>query len=450
MPLAAELKQFDKKIKHIKSLLSKVMITDRRFALREIERLQGKKAKTLPANKLRVRIDRLEQRLQKSRHKWIQRIKNVPQFSDVDALPITAKKADIVKAIKQHPVVIVSGETGSGKTTQLPKYCLAAGQGMAGIIGHTQPRRIAAMTVAHRIAEEFGQDLGDAVGYKIRFQDRTTPKVYLKIMTDGILLAETQSDRYLTAYDTIIVDEAHERSLNIDFILGILQALRARRDDLKLIITSATIDTKKFSKAFGDAPVIEVSGRMYPVDVRYQTPESKKVEKNEETHVERAAQAIRQLVTESSSGDLLVFMPTEQDIRDTCELIEGSKLKKARILPLYARLTAAEQARVFARSPERKIIVAPMWPKPPLPFRKLNMWWIPAWRASPAIRRERARPPCRWCRFRAAVPTSAKGVADACKMASACGCLPKKTISAAPCIPGRRFCAPIWLKLSCE
>ena len=334
------------------------MIADRRFALRELGRLRGKKAKALPADKLRDRLERLERRLETSRRKRIERQKNVPQFSDIDSLPITAKKTDIIKAIKQHPVVIVSGETGSGKTTQLPKYCLAAGQGIGGMIGHTQPRRIAAMTVARRIAEEFDQDLGDAVGYKIRFKDRTSKKAYVKIMTDGILLAETQTDRYLNAYDTIIVDEAHERSLNIDFILGILQTLLVRRDDLKLIITSATIDTEKFSKAFGDAPVIEVSGRMYPVDVRFEKPESKKVEKNEVTHVERAAQAVRQLIAESSRGDILVFMPTEQDIRDTCELIEGSKFKKARILPLYARLTAAEQARVFAHSPERKIIVA--------------------------------------------------------------------------------------------
>ncbi|MGD9054266.1 MAG: ATP-dependent RNA helicase HrpA, partial [Desulfobacterales bacterium] len=352
------MKQFNQKIKHIKSLLPEVMITDRRFALRELGRLRGKKTKTPPDEKLHTRLVRLEQRLQKSSRKRNQRLKNVPTFSDIDSLPITAKKTDIIQAIRKHPVIIVSGETGSGKTTQLPKYCLAAGQGIAGIIGHTQPRRIAAMTVARRIAEEFGQDLGDAVGYKIRFQDRTSKKAYVKIMTDGILLAETQTDRYLNAYDTIIVDEAHERSLNIDFILGILQTLLARRDDLKLIITSATIDTEKFSKAFGSAPVIEVSGRMYPVDVRYEKPESKKGQRNEVTHVERAAQAVRQLVTGSSRGDILVFMPTEQDIRDTCELIEGSKFKNTWILPLYARLTAAEQARVFARSPKRKIIVA--------------------------------------------------------------------------------------------
>jgi ATP-dependent helicase HrpA len=356
--LAAKLKHFNQKIKQIKSLLPDVMITDRRAASREIQRLSGKMTKTMSASELRDRLDRLEHRLQTSRRKRDRRLKNVPQFSDADALPITAKKTDIIAAIKNHPVIIVSGETGSGKTTQLPKFCLAAGRGIAGVIGHTQPRRIAAMTVARRIAEEFGQNLGDAVGYKIRFKDRTSKKAYLKIMTDGILLAETQTDRYLNAYDTIIVDEAHERSLNIDFILGILQTLLGRRDDLKLIITSATIDTEKFSKAFGDAPVIEVSGRMYPVDVQYSMPESKKAAKNEVTHVELAAQAVRRLSSKSKQGDILVFMPTEQDIRDTCELIEGSKLKNARILPLFARLTAAEQKRVFTRSSERKIIVA--------------------------------------------------------------------------------------------
>ena len=173
---------------------------------------------------------------------------------------------------KRHPVIVVAGETGSGKTTQLPKFCLAAGRGIDGIVGCTQPRRIAATTVARRIAEELGQETGKAVGYKIRFKERTARDAYIKIMTDGILLAETQSDRYLSAYDTIIVDEAHERSLNIDFILGILQTLLNKRDDLKLIITSATIDTEKFSKAFGNAPVIEVSGRMYPVAVQYLKP----------------------------------------------------------------------------------------------------------------------------------------------------------------------------------
>ena len=356
--MAAKLKHFDKKIKQIQSLLPEVMAADRMAAVREIERLTRKKAKPLPADKLCARLERLEKRLKASERKRVRRQKNLPKFSYNDELPITAKKDEIIKAISRHPVIIVSGETGSGKTTQLPKFCLAAGRGIDGIIGHTQPRRIAAMTVARRIAEEFGQDLGRAVGYKIRFSNRTSKDAYLKIMTDGILLAETQTDRFLNTYDTIIVDEAHERSLNIDFILGILQTLLDRRHDLKLIITSATIDTEKFSKAFNTAPVIEVSGRMYPVDVRYQEPEFQKSEKNEVTHIELAAQAVSRHIKESSRGDILVFMPTEQDIRETCELIESSRLKNSCILPLYARLTAAEQTRVFARSSERKIIVA--------------------------------------------------------------------------------------------
>jgi len=356
--VAVELKHFDNKIEKLRTLLPEVMAAERLAGLREIERLAGRKGKSLPADQLRARLERLEGRLRASQRKRFQRQKNLPKFSYNEDLPITAKKNEIIRAIRRHPVVIVSGETGSGKTTQLPKFCLAAGRGVSGIIGHTQPRRIAAMAVARRIAEELGQDLGRAVGYKIRFKDRTSKDAYLKIMTDGILLAETQTDRYLNAYDTIIVDEAHERSLNIDFILGILQTLLDRRDDLKLVITSATIDTAKFSKAFDDAPVIEVSGRMYPVDVRYQPPEFSKEANNDLTHIELAAEAVSGLLKSSAQGDILVFMPTEQDIRDTCELIEASGPQKSRVLPLYARLTATEQARVFAQSAERKIIVA--------------------------------------------------------------------------------------------
>jgi ATP-dependent helicase HrpA len=352
------LEPFNKKIKKLKLLLPGVPAADRLAALQEIERLTRKRAKPLPAGRIGAGLARLEKRLKASERKRARRKENLPQFSYNAELPITAKKDEIIQAICRQPVVIVSGETGSGKTTQLPKFCLAAGRGIDGVIGHTQPRRIAAMSNARRIAEEFGQDLGRAVGYKIRFQDRTSKNAYLKLMTDGILLAETQADRYLSAYDTIIIDEAHERSLNIDFILGILQTLRRCRDDLKLIITSATIDTEKFSKAFDNAPVIEVSGRMYPVEVRYRQPEIAEAQDNDWTHVELAVKAVGQLLNESSGGDILVFMPTEQDIRDTCGLLEALRPKKSRILPLYARLTAAQQTRVFARSADRKIIVA--------------------------------------------------------------------------------------------
>jgi len=299
------------------------------------------------------------------KRKW--RKQNLPRFSYNPSLPITDRQGDIIDAISKNQVVIISGETGSGKTTQIPKFCLAAGRGIAGKIGCTQPRRIAATTVAHRIAEELEEKIGRSVGYKIRFKDKTRHDSYIKIMTDGILLAETLSDRYLNEYDTIIVDEAHERSLNIDFVLGILKKLIKKRKDLKLIITSATIDTKKFSKAFDDAPVIEVSGRMYPVDIRYlqvgrdfkkQKPEQEPEEKNELTHVEMAAGAVDKLNKEGQYGDILVFMPTEQDIRETCELLEGRNYKNAYIYPLFARLQASEQSKIFSRPPGRKIIIA--------------------------------------------------------------------------------------------
>jgi ATP-dependent helicase HrpA len=327
-------------------------------AHREIRRLMDRNKTSKSKQKFEQRFDRLQKRLEASEQKRNLRLKNLPALRFNEELPIFAKKDEIIDAITRHPVIVVSGETGSGKTTQLPKFCLAAGRGIDGIVGCPQPRRIAATTVARRIAEELGQESGKAVGYKIRFKEHTTRDAYIKIMTDGILLAETQSDRYLSAYDTIIVDEAHERSLNIDFILGILQTLVHRRDDLKLIITSATIDTEKFSKAFGKAPVIEVSGRMYPVEVKYLNPDEDRTENGELSHVDLAAGTAGRLLRQTAGGDILVFMPTEQDIRETCELIEANKPPGVRVLPLFARLTAAEQNRVFARFAQRKIIVA--------------------------------------------------------------------------------------------
>ncbi len=284
----------------------------------------------------------------------------LPSPWDYPDLPITAHAGDIIAAIASHRVLIVSGETGSGKTTQLPRYCLAAGRGMTGKIGCTQPRRIAAVTVAQRIAEEMGESIGQTVGYKIRFSDRIGRSSRIKIMTDGILLAETLSDPLLKQYDTLIVDEAHERSLNIDFILGYLRRLLEKRPDLKLIITSATMDTSRFSEAFGNAPIIEVSGRMYPVDLRYRPPASAVdgEDASESTYVEQAVDAVMELQAEGPFGDILVFMPTEQDIRETCELIEARQLRSTVVLPLFARLSAADQKRVFYPAVGRKIIVA--------------------------------------------------------------------------------------------
>ncbi len=276
-------------------------------------------------------------------------------------LPVTARKDEIVDAVKNNQVVIISGETGSGKTTQIPKCCLAAGCGTRGIIGCTQPRRIAAITVAKRIAFELGQPLGQSVGYKIRFDDKAPAGACIKLMTDGILLAETQQDPLLKRYDTIIVDEAHERSLNIDFTLGILRRLVKKRKFLKLIITSATIDTQKFSDAFDQAPIIEVSGRMFPVETIYQPilgETGDKQNPEDQGYVEAAAEAAHSLLSETRSGDMLIFMPTEQDIGETMELIRGKQHPGVTILPLFARLSAKEQAKVFSRTPGRKIIVS--------------------------------------------------------------------------------------------
>ena len=292
------------------------------------------------------------------RREIVRRKQNLPRLTYNSDLPITDKKNEIIDLISKNQVLIISGETGSGKTTQIPKFCIAAGRGIDGKIGCTQPRRIAATTVARRIAEELGEDLGKSVGYKIRFKDKTGGDAFIKIMTDGILLAETRNDKYLNEYDTIIVDEAHERSLNIDFILGILKTLLKKRKDLKVIITSATIDTEKFSKAFDNAPVIEVSGRMYPVDVQYFTIKQESEGSDERTHVEMTALAVDKLQKKSLYGDIIVFMPTEQDIRETCEILEGRNYKSAIILPLYARLSSSEQSKVFSRLAGRKIIVA--------------------------------------------------------------------------------------------
>ncbi|MBL9115412.1 MAG: ATP-dependent RNA helicase HrpA [Verrucomicrobiaceae bacterium] len=275
-----------------------------------------------------------------------------PRYPD---LPITARREDILAAIRAHPVVILAGETGSGKTTQLPKMCLEALPDLRGQIGCTQPRRVAAMSVSRRVAEELGVAWGREVGCKMRFNDDTSRETKIKFMTDGILLAEIQGDPMLRSYSALIIDEAHERSLNIDFLLGYLQTLVKRRPDLKLIVTSATIDTQAFSKAFGNAPILEVSGRTYPVDVRYQPPSG-----SDEDYdvVENAASVVEDLLIETDDGDILVFLPTEKEIRDTVDLIGGRAGSSIEVLPLFGRLSAADQQRVFQSSRKRRVVVS--------------------------------------------------------------------------------------------
>ncbi|MFZ5869247.1 MAG: ATP-dependent RNA helicase HrpA, partial [Actinomycetota bacterium] len=262
---------------------------------------------------------------------------------------------EIAAAIRDHQVVVVAGETGSGKTTQLPKICLELGRGVRGTIGHTQPRRIAARSVAERVAEELGTELGTTVGYKVRFTDSSREDTLVKVMTDGVLLAEIAGDRSLAAYDTIIIDEAHERSLNIDFLLGYLEQLLPRRPDLKVVITSATIDPERFSRHFDDAPVIEVSGRTYPVEVRWSP-----FDPDETDQVQAVCDAVQDL-TREGPGDVLVFLSGEREIRDTADALRGMRLRDTapvEILPLYARLSAAEQHRVFAPHPGRRVVLA--------------------------------------------------------------------------------------------
>jgi ATP-dependent helicase HrpA len=283
---------------------------------------------------------------------------NVPQTTYPPELPITARKDEIVAAIRAHQVVVIAGETGSGKTTQIPKMCLEAGLGIEAKIGCTQPRRVAALSISRRIAEEMNVTWGREVGCKIRFDDRSSAHTYIKLMTDGILLAETQGDPTLSEYNAIILDEAHERSLNIDFLLGHLKGLLARRKDLKLIITSATIDTQAFSRHFDNAPIIEVSGRLYPVEVKYKPLDPASEEQGEVSYVDAAVQAAESILYETNSGDLLIFMPGERDIRETSDQLEGCFNGEAEIFPLFGRLSSGDQQRVFAPSPRRKIVIA--------------------------------------------------------------------------------------------
>ena len=304
-------------------------------------------------------LAKVEQKYKKSYDLYLQRLSKLPKPEFDNTLPVHEKLDEIKKAIAENQVTIICGETGSGKTTQLPKICLELGRGAAGLIGHTQPRRLAARSVAERIAEELKSEIGSAVGYKVRFTDHTSRDACVKLMTDGILLAETQTDRYLAAYDTIIIDEAHERSLNIDFLLGYLKQLLPRRPDLKVIITSATIDAERFSQHFNGAPVLEVSGRTYPVEILYR-PLTSKDEDDAEVELTDAIVDAADELAHYGEGDILVFLPGEREIREAAEALRKSTLRRNdEILPLFARLSHAEQHKIFHPSgAKRRIVLA--------------------------------------------------------------------------------------------
>ncbi|BDA60438.1 ATP-dependent helicase [Shewanella xiamenensis] len=320
-----------------------------------IRRRLFKLNKEADSDKKAQELAKLAEQAQAAFEKVEQRLKARPKINYPDNLPVSSMREDIAKAISENQVVIIAGETGSGKTTQLPKICLELGLGSRGFIGHTQPRRLAARSVASRVAEELQSPLGEVVGFKVRFADALKSESYIKLMTDGILLAELTSDRYLDQYDTIIIDEAHERSLNIDFILGYLKQILKKRPDLKIIITSATIDVERFSKHFNNAPIIEVSGRTYPVETRYR-PLLQDTEADLD-QIEGIFAAVDELVAEGL-GDILIFMNGEREIRDTAEQLNRRNYRDTEILPLYARLSYGEQSKVFSSHTGRRIVLA--------------------------------------------------------------------------------------------
>ena len=331
------------------------LCADRHTLRRNLQQIRERQGRNQPVEKL---LAETAQRIEQSLGRVATRRAALPRPEYDDNLPVCQKRDEIKAAIEKHQVVIVCGETGSGKTTQLPKICLELGRGVHGLIGHTQPRRLAARSVASRIAQELKTELGSAVGFKVRFTDKSSSSSYIKLMTDGILLAETLSDKYLNAYDTIIIDEAHERSLNIDFLLGYLKQLLPKRPDLKVIVTSATIDAERFSSHFNGAPVIEVSGRTYPVEVRYK-PLGSEDEDDQDLEMEEAVvAAVEELWRKDGAGDVLVFLPGEREIRETADELRKAKLMGAEILPLFARLSNEDQQRIFRASTGRRIVLA--------------------------------------------------------------------------------------------
>lgn len=332
--------------------LGELMLRDQQRLQR---RLQGARKIKNPDAQSAVAAE-LESDITAALQKVQSRAASCPKVTYPENLPVSQKKQDILQAIRDHQVVIVAGETGSGKTTQLPKICLELGRGVKGLIGHTQPRRLAARTVANRIADELETPLGGSVGYKVRFNDQVSENTLVKLMTDGILLAEIQQDRLLMQYDTLIIDEAHERSLNIDFILGYLRELLPKRPDLKVIITSATIDPQRFSRHFNNAPIIEVSGRTYPVEVRYR-PVVDDADDIDRDQLQAIFDAVDELGREGP-GDILIFMSGEREIRDTADALNRLNLPHTEVLPLYARLSNSEQNRVFQSHHGRRIVLA--------------------------------------------------------------------------------------------
>ncbi|TVQ86393.1 MAG: ATP-dependent RNA helicase HrpA [Chromatiaceae bacterium] len=332
------------------------MLSDRRRLQRQWVRLQRRTGQP-SAPELAPEQARLQAAMAASAAIAARRRAAIPAIDYPAELPVSERRAEIAAQLRAHQVIVLCGETGSGKSTQLPKLCLELGRGIYGRIGHTQPRRIAARSLAGRIAQETGTELGTTIGYKVRFHDRVRPETSVKLMTDGILLAELQQDRFLNEYDTLIIDEAHERTLNIDFLLGYLRQLLPRRPDLKLIVTSATIDPQRFARHFGNAPIIEVSGRTYPVEVRYQPPAEESAGERDEAMQQAIVAAVDELAR-AGRGDVLIFLSGEREIRATAETLRKHHPPGTELLPLYARQGPAEQGRIFQPHGARRVVLA--------------------------------------------------------------------------------------------
>ncbi|MBF0620693.1 MAG: ATP-dependent RNA helicase HrpA [Magnetococcales bacterium] len=340
-------------INRISRSLDKTMLTDRRWLRQQLQRIRGRIRKKAPVDQM---VIGLQERFNKSMNRAKSRRQSQPTLNFPEHLPVVNRRDEIAHTIKKNQVVVLCGETGSGKTTQLPKICLGLGRGVVGMIGMTQPRRIAARSIANYLAEDLKTQVGQSVGMKIRFSDQTGPDTRIKIMTDGMLLAETQGDSWLNSYDTLIIDEAHERSLNIDFLLGYIHHLLKKRPDLKLIISSATLDTDKFSKHFNNAPILEVSGRTWPVEVRYQPLKAEGSQEAELDLSEGVVRAVDEL--RRDLGDVLVFLPGEREIRESADLLRKQFWPGVEILPLYARLSAKEQTRIFHPGSMQRVVLA--------------------------------------------------------------------------------------------
>ncbi len=358
-------------IKKMRQDLNKGMLRDRHPMQRKIQRLQ-QGLKERDREKVLPGLKKLQRQVAASVARRRARLESLPQPQYPLSLPVVEKRREIAEMIRDNQVVVLCGETGSGKTTQLPKICLDLGRGVAGFIGMTQPRRIAARSISGFIAADLKNASSAtpdaAVGFKMRFDDQVRDATFIKVMTDGILLAEIQGDRYLNQYDTLIIDEAHERSLNIDFLLGYIKRILPKRPDLKLIISSATLDTEKFSRHFGDCPVISISGRTYPVEVRYRPLERDTVDSesgdDSDTQAgdkeleEGVADGVAELFSLSERGDILVFLPGEREIRECLDHLNKRNLPGTDILPLFARLSAVDQDRIFKPGGRRRIVLA--------------------------------------------------------------------------------------------